>query len=206
MNYPITDYGSRCSIYEKDGYVTIVEEIDQTDKSAIVISWKVILFIVCLFMGINTIRAKISKSHEQAAPITSVQTVQEPVSVSKTESVNVPDSNGYQNPADSGIASYFETGIIFPDSSSRILSTEEIAPLDYWPPDAEDYLYQYAINEIYARNGFSFSTPYWANYFSRYSWYQNRGYSEEQAWDRFNSIERNNVEMLKNKRKEVRGY
>ena len=205
MNYPMTDYGSRCSIYEKDGYVTIVEEIDQTDKSAIVISWRMILIIICLLIGINTIRVKISESHEQAAPVTSIQTNQESVSVSKSESVSVPSSNSHQNATDREFASFFETGIVFPDSSSRILSSEEIDSLDYWPSGAEDYLYQYSINEIYARNGYSFNTPYWANYYSRYSWYHNRGFSDKDARDRFNSIERKNVEKLKNKRKEIRG-
>ena len=207
MYTPAINNESKCSIYEKDGYVTIVEELDTTDKSAIVISWKAILFIICLFIGIKTISANVFDSKKQeTTQSTSIQTTGETVSVSKTEYAAVPDSNSYEDPLDKELASFFGNGIIFPDSSSRILSAEEIAPLDYWPSNAKDRLYQYAINEIFARNGYSFNDPDWANYYSRYSWYQNRGYSDEDARDRFNETERKNMKMLEKKRKETRGY
>lgn len=206
MYTPTINNESKCSIYENDGYVTIVEELYVTDKTAIVISWKVILFIICLFIGIITIRVKVFDSIKQETPSTSIQTAGEPVSVSKAEHVAVQDSTSYQDSVDKEFASYFETGIVFPDSSSRILSAGEIAPLDYWPPNAVDYLYQYSINEIFARHGYSFKNPYWANYFSKYSWYQDLGYTDSDARDRFNETERKNIKMLEKKRIETRGY
>ena len=107
MYTPAINNESKCSIYEKDGYVTIVEELDTTDKSAIVISWKAILFIICLFIGIKTISANVFDSKKQeTTQSTSIQTTGETVSVSKTEYAAVPDSNSYEDPLDKELASW----------------------------------------------------------------------------------------------------
>ena len=55
-------------------------------------------------------------------------------------------------------------GQVFPDSSSRLLSDAEVDALTQEQT-------QYAINEIWARNGYTFSDAGWYAYYSQFDWY-----------------------------------
>ena len=80
-----------------------------------------------------------------------------------TETATEPDepnhyaSAGWEN-------SGYGAGEIFPDSSFRLLTDEEIQYL------SKEHL-QYAINEIWARNGYIFSDREWLDYYLQFSWY-----------------------------------
>ena len=100
--------------------------------------------------------------------------------------------------------SFYETGIVFPESSSRYLSYEEIETLEDGYIYPVDRMLEYAINEIYAREGYDFQMPKWKEYYSKFSWYHNLGYSDEETVSRFNKYEKENVDKLSNKRDEVK--
>lgn len=201
MYSPTQSNGTHCTIYEKDGFVTIVEEYEQTNIPTIIISWKVLLFVIAVLIAINIIRALVVVHGEQNAHDNTVQIAEEYISTKETAPYTIPDSSNYS----SGATSFYETGIVFPDSSSRILSSGEINFLRYGYSESEEEMVQYAINEIYARNGYEFKTPYWANYYSRYSWYYNHGYTDQEARTRFNNVEKENMKKLECRRDEIRG-
>lgn len=75
---------------------------------------------------------------------------------------------------------------VFANSSDTYLSDYEVNSLSLSDT-------QKAINEIYARRGNIFSTAYWRNYFSRFSWY--RPYKKISMAD-CNSIEKANLNKL----------
>lgn len=106
------------------------------------------------------------------------------------------------NPSEE-LNSFYETGIVFPDSSSRFLSSEEIESLEYDYSNSLEVI-QYAINEIYAREGYEFNSPEWKNYYSQFSWYHSLGFSEKETRDRFNEYENENIINLLKKREQIR--
>ena len=80
-------------------------------------------------------------------------------------------------------------GQVFPDSSSRYLSDGEIGSLGLSQT-------QYAINEIYARHGYIFSTESFKNYYEGLSWYHGTIPSDQFNDSVFNEYEYENVEKL----------
>lgn len=78
---------------------------------------------------------------------------------------------------------------IIPDSSSRILTIEDIYGL------SENQL-SLARNEIYARHGRIFSDPYLKNYFEAQSWYQGTIESENFSEDMLSEIEKANIRFI----------
>ena len=80
-------------------------------------------------------------------------------------------------------------GEVFADSSSRLLSEDEVAVLS----EAD---VQTAINELYARHGYRFKDAGILAYFEAYSWYEPTTDSQDVAKSRFNSIENSNLLLL----------
>lgn len=119
------------------------------------------------------------------------------------EASSVQVETGYAQPEREVIqetmcTSAFESsGEVFPDSTERYLSDEEIAVLGRGNTPVKLQLVQQAINEIYARNGYEFQEKVWKDYYNQFSWYQNRGLSDAETKKRFNAVERENVEKLK---------
>jgi hypothetical protein len=75
--------------------------------------------------------------------------------------------------------------LTFPDSSTRLLQPSEVYPLG-------PATLKVARNEIFARKGMRFRTPFLQQWFGRYDWYRPR-------FDRvqLNPIERANVELIR---------
>jgi hypothetical protein len=78
----------------------------------------------------------------------------------------------------------YDTGFIFPDSSERRLSRNDLSGLS-----ARDL--RIARNEIFARNGRFFQSDDLTRHFNQFSWYQ------PHSWDvSLNSVENYNVELI----------
>ncbi len=94
------------------------------------------------------------------------------------------------------IADVYRDDFVFPDSSRKYVSESKIKKLSL------DEV-QRAINEIYARNGYKFSSEEWDKYFRKFSWYKPR-LNMEDAANRFNKYERKNMDLLIKRRDELR--
>jgi hypothetical protein len=83
----------------------------------------------------------------------------------------------------------YDEGFIFPDSSERRLTRDDLAPYTA-------YQLRIARNEIYARNGRFFRDEELKAYFSKYSWYQ------PSSWDPpLNATEKYNVGLIQKEEK-----
>ncbi len=80
-------------------------------------------------------------------------------------------------------------GCVFPDSSTRLLDESEITVLS-------DTDLTYAINEIYARHGYIFSTPELLEHFQQFDWYEETVPGSSFDDSVFNEIEHENVQLL----------
>lgn len=86
-----------------------------------------------------------------------------------------------------------EKDIIFPNSSKELLSNDEIKKLS-------DTDLQFAINELYARNGYIFKDTAIREYYRKYDWYQQKVKPDDFTMDLFNTVEKTNIEMLQKER------
>lgn len=84
------------------------------------------------------------------------------------------------------IATGTDSTYIFPNSSKKKLTREEILKVD-------EKLWPYARNEIYARHGYSFSNATFRKYFENKTWYTEGGFSTKDL----NEIEWYNMELLR---------
>lgn len=87
-----------------------------------------------------------------------------------------------------------ELGIIFPNSSSEIISTQAIQALS-------DEELRYAINELYARNGYIFKNEELGQFYSKYDWYKGTVKADDFSGELFNSVEKENLESLMQERR-----
>lgn len=88
------------------------------------------------------------------------------------------------------------TGFVFPDGSERYLSEDDIAAIQNRKYNGEP-LVQYAINELYAKHGYSFEgSPKWDTFYSNCSWYVNEHLSSIDARSQFTDIESANLIAL----------
>lgn len=111
---------------------------------------------------------------------------------SSTEASGVPDSASLADP----IAHGLETeGFVFSDSDSRLLTDADISALMTSDTYTVQELLRFAVNEIYARNGYEFSTKFYREFYRQFDWYEG-GYSAEQAVFAFTDCERKNVDFL----------
>ena len=76
-------------------------------------------------------------------------------------------------------------GFIFPDSDRRLLTRDEVAPLD--KPQL-----RIARNEIYARRGRKFVIPEVREYFQQFDWYDPRFGEIELTY-----VEQKNVDLIR---------
>lgn len=80
---------------------------------------------------------------------------------------------------------------IFPDSSNRLLTVQELSGMS-------DYELRLARNEIFARHGYIFSTPEMATYFESKSWYHGSVSPNNFNIDRdLSQVERDNINLIK---------
>ena len=95
-----------------------------------------------------------------------------------------------QNSASAGASS--SEGMLFPDSDTRNLTGSDIAGF------TDDQIQQ-AINEIFARHGYSFKDPDIYAFFSKYSWYHPTTTDMDAVSGQFNGYETANVNFLAGK-------
>ena len=67
-------------------------------------------------------------------------------------------------------------------------------------------LIQQSINTLYARHGYDFKEEKWQVFYDQFEWYDNKGLTDAETKERFNSIEYRNLEKLIAARKQLRGY
>lgn len=120
------------------------------------------------------------------------QAVTPPAAVSSTPAPNSPAAS-VPAPA-SPFPSDDMPGEVFPKTRQRILSAADIDSLSYSQV-------RYAINEMYARHGYQFSTKSIYDQFKTRPWYQpSANRTHEQAQALFSPIERTNMIALANRR------
>lgn len=86
---------------------------------------------------------------------------------------------------------------IVPESDTRVLTQNEIAVLVSAGYYKDETVVQWAINEIYAKNGFKFSkSQTFIDYYSYYSWYGNNSLSDQEAKAKMNEISFKNLQLL----------
>lgn len=110
------------------------------------------------------------------------------------------DEEVYSEPADAYTEyqteseEYVYDGQVFPYSSIRKLRDEEIYGLSL--SEIQD-----AINEIYARNGYTFNDPKYLNYYKNFEWYHSTIPSDDfNERNEFNDVEFYNVEKMRVRR------
>ncbi len=80
--------------------------------------------------------------------------------------------------------------IFFPDSDSRRLGYADVR-------DMSENQIQKIVNDIYARNGYSFKNNDFSNYYYGFDWYRPDTNDMDQVRSRMNNYEKENVEFLK---------
>ena len=99
----------------------------------------------------------------------------------------------YSSQEDKGYVS----GEVFPDSSSRYLTEKDLETLRKGELGA-DAMVRLALNELYARNGYTFSNSWYRNYYMQCSWYDGGNCKDSQVVEeRFNDYERANKKFLR---------
>lgn len=86
-----------------------------------------------------------------------------------------------------------EKGIIFPESSEKLIDKSEVEKLS-------DEELRYAINELYARNGYIFKDDTLRKFYEKYDWYEKKVKSEDFSMDLFNATEKKNVQIMQKER------
>ena len=110
-------------------------------------------------------------------------------------SVAVPDDGPAGPPPDSVAYGLDTSGFVFPDSGDRLLTEADIAAIAASDTYTVKELLRFAVNEIYARNGYEFSTAFYREFYRQFDWYEG-GLTAEQAVAGFNRRERKNVDFL----------
>ena len=93
----------------------------------------------------------------------------------------------------SNVSTSDEDGIIFSNSSDTLLDTGEIAALS-------DEDLRLAINELYARHGYTFKDQGLLDYYKKFDWYQPTVSPDEFSFDLFNDTEKANVQAMQEER------
>ena len=107
-----------------------------------------------------------------------------------------PGTGGASSSASQGEKGYV-SGEVFPDSSSRYLTDKDLELL--WKGElGADAMVRLALNELYARNGYTFSNSWFRNYYSQCSWYDGGNCKDsEVVEERFNVYEKANKKFLR---------
>lgn len=130
--------------------------------------------------------ATITATAENGKSGTATVTVESNSTSSKKQTTVI---NNYYGWSPRRIGDTYSSDFVFSDSSYRYLSDAEVDSLTLSET-------QKAINEIYARNGNDFSTPYWRNYFNQYAWYRNYTPKRKISPADCNAVERANLDKL----------
>ena len=123
-----------------------------------------------------------------------------PTETTPFEFEDIPeDVNAENGTAQDMYLSWYNEGYLFADSSSIYLDDKDIELLYQIGSDHNIHiidLLQAAINEIYARNGYSFLDNKYRNFYEQTSWYIDQSLTQEETTNYFNSYESYNVDYL----------
>ena len=94
-------------------------------------------------------------------------------------------------------ARLMEQGQVFPESSEKKLTWEDLEKLSHDPVEEKDKLFRLAVNEIYARHGYIFSKVKWfSDFYKQFDWYK-PSVSDASAVDtKLTSAEKENLKLL----------
>ena len=94
-------------------------------------------------------------------------------------------------------ARLMEQGQVFPESSEKKLTWEDLEKLSHDPVEEKDKLFRLAVNEIYARHGYIFSKVKWfSDFYKQFDWYK-PSVSDASAVDtKLTAAERENLKLL----------
>ena len=94
-------------------------------------------------------------------------------------------------------ARLMEQGQVFPESSEKKLTWEDLEKLSHDPVEEKDKLFRLAVNEIYARHGYIFSKVKWfSDFYKQFEWYK-PSVSDASAVDtKLTSAEKENLKLL----------
>jgi hypothetical protein len=94
-------------------------------------------------------------------------------------------------------ARLMDQGQVFPESSEKKLTWEDLEKLSHDPVEEKDKLFRLAVNEIYARHGYIFSKVKWfSDFYKQFDWYK-PSVSDASAVDtKLTAAERENLKLL----------
>ncbi|MBR7046636.1 MAG: YARHG domain-containing protein [Lachnospiraceae bacterium] len=94
-------------------------------------------------------------------------------------------------------ARLMEQGQVFPESSEKKLTWEDLEKLSHDPVEEKDKLFRLAVNEIYARHGYIFSKVKWfSDFYKQFEWYK-PSVSDASAVDtKLTAAEKENLKLL----------
>lgn len=185
------DYSPSIMNYRDENSIQVVQSTPKREIRITFSAGTIVLIIVMLIKAFNISTDEYEDRQNHRAP----ELVIESDSVQVEEVYTKPDSEPIQR---NGYMGAFEsTGEVFPDSSERYLTDDEIASLGGTNQPLKLQLIQYSINEVYARNGYAFQEKVWRDYYCQFSWYQDKGLDDVETRKRFNAVERENVGKMK---------
>lgn len=162
------------------------------------IFWGVAVIAVAVFAIVNFLGKKITNSNDYSNPAANSGYIQ----LQSPTSNQTPQAQSQTLQTEEN--EVFHDGFIFPESHSRYLSQEEIDALHDSGEFTRARQIQYAINEIYAYNGFHFNKPEFADFYNACGWYTDMGYdsNDETMEDLlFEPWEKANLKLLIEARK-----
>ena len=159
--------------------------------------WIIILLIAILGVG-----CYIAFNQNRDTPDSSYNLNQAESSYSSSQEPSSSYSSNNQRPGSaeqSYSSSNSSTSVSNTDRDTEyedLLSRRELTESDL--AGKSNYELRKMVNRIYAHNGYIFSKEEWRNYFSQFSWYSPSTSDQSTVYNRFSSIERYNVDFIKN--------
>ncbi len=94
-------------------------------------------------------------------------------------------------------ARLMEQGQVFPESSEKKLTWEDLEKLSHDPVEEKDKLFRLAVNEIYARHGYIFSKVKWfSDFYKQFDWYKPSVSDASEVDKKLTAAERENLKLL----------
>ena len=94
-------------------------------------------------------------------------------------------------------ARLMDSGQVFPESSSKKLTWEDLDKLSHDPVEEKDKLFRLAVNEIYARHGYIFSKVAWfSDFYKQFDWYKPSVSDVSEVDKKLTAAEKENLKLL----------
>ena len=90
-----------------------------------------------------------------------------------------------------------DKGQVFPESSEKKLTWEDLEKLSHDPVEEKDKLFRLAVNEIYARHGYIFSKVAWfSDFYKQFDWYKPSVSDVSEVDKKLTAAEKENLKLL----------